>query len=111
MNDREKLIELIESARYWGSNTSAEVADHLIANGVIVLPCPIGTMVYEIRKVKVDSNGLGMNYHYELGVRRAIFDLDLYYRFGKTVFLTEEEAEEALVKMNEAQQWTTGKNS
>lgn len=36
MNDREKLIELIESARYWGSNTSAEIADHLIANGVVI---------------------------------------------------------------------------
>ena len=36
MNDRETLIELIESARYWGSNTSAEIADHLIANGVVI---------------------------------------------------------------------------
>ena len=36
MSDREKLIELIESARYWGSNTSAEIADHLIANGVVI---------------------------------------------------------------------------
>lgn len=36
MDDREKLIELIESARYWGSNTSAEVAEHLIANGVVI---------------------------------------------------------------------------
>ena len=36
MNDRENLIELIDSARYWGSNTSAEVADHLIANGVVI---------------------------------------------------------------------------
>ena len=34
MSDRETLIELIESARYWGSNTSAEIADHLIAHGV-----------------------------------------------------------------------------
>ena len=36
MNVREKLAELIESARYWGSNTSEEIADHLIANGVTV---------------------------------------------------------------------------
>lgn len=36
INDRETLIELIESARYWGSNTSAEIADHLIANGVVI---------------------------------------------------------------------------
>ena len=36
MNVKEKLVELIESARYWGSNTSEEIADHLIANGVTV---------------------------------------------------------------------------
>ena len=36
MNIREKLIELIESARYWGSNTSEEIADHLVSNGVTV---------------------------------------------------------------------------
>ena len=36
MNVREKLMELLESARYWGSNTSEEIADHLIANGVTV---------------------------------------------------------------------------
>ena len=36
MNVREKLVELIESARYWGSNTSEEIADHLIDNGVTV---------------------------------------------------------------------------
>ena len=34
MDVREKLVELIESARYWGSNTSEEIADHLISNGV-----------------------------------------------------------------------------
>ena len=36
MDVREKLAELIESARYWGSNTSEEIADNLIANGVTV---------------------------------------------------------------------------
>ena len=36
MDVREKLVELIESARYWGSNTSEEIADHLIANGITV---------------------------------------------------------------------------
>lgn len=29
-------MELIESARYWGSNTSEEIAENLIANGVTV---------------------------------------------------------------------------
>ena len=36
MDVREKLVELIESARYWGSNTSEEIADHLLRNGVTV---------------------------------------------------------------------------
>ena len=36
MNVKEKLVGLIESARYWGSNTSEEIADHLISNGVTV---------------------------------------------------------------------------
>ena len=36
MDVREKLVELIEYARYWGSGTSEEIADHLIDNGVTV---------------------------------------------------------------------------
>ena len=39
MDVREKLVELIESARYWGSGTSEEIADHLIMNGVTVQEC------------------------------------------------------------------------
>ena len=33
---RDRLIELLESARYWGCGTSTEIADHLLANGVIL---------------------------------------------------------------------------
>ena len=36
MDVMEKLVELIESARYWGSNTSEEIAENLISNGVTV---------------------------------------------------------------------------
>ena len=39
MDVREKLVELIESARYWGNDTSEEIADNLIANGVTVQEC------------------------------------------------------------------------
>ena len=41
MDVREKLVELIESARYWGSNTSEEIADHLINSGVTVQECKV----------------------------------------------------------------------
>ena len=36
MDVRKKLVELIESARYWGSNTSEEIAENLIGHGVTV---------------------------------------------------------------------------
>ena len=36
MDVREKLVELIESARYLGSNTSEEIADNLLDSGVTV---------------------------------------------------------------------------
>ena len=36
MDVRKKLVELIESARYWGSNTSEEIADNLLDSGVTV---------------------------------------------------------------------------
>ena len=36
MDVRGKLVELLESARYWGSNTSEEIAGTLLENGVTV---------------------------------------------------------------------------
>lgn len=36
MDVREKLVELIESERCWGSNTSEEIADNLLDSGVTV---------------------------------------------------------------------------
>ena len=36
MDVRKKLVELIESARYWGSNTSEEIADCIITSNVTV---------------------------------------------------------------------------
>lgn len=36
MDVRERLVELIESARYWCSNTSEEIADNLLDRGVMV---------------------------------------------------------------------------
>lgn len=36
MDVREKLVELIESAQYWGSYTSEEIADIFLDSGVTV---------------------------------------------------------------------------
>ena len=55
---REKLIELICSTKYGNGSLVGKnfqrgfvekIADHLIANGVTVLPCKIGDTVWAVR--------------------------------------------------------------
>jgi hypothetical protein len=100
---RERLIELIESARYWGANTSEEIADRLLSEGVIVPPVKVGQKIWvvskegqftetTVEKIVLKNGGLYLklwcNSFYETTCRSI----------GKTVFLTKEEAEKALAE-------------
>lgn len=98
---RERLIELIESARYWGSGTSAEIADRLLANGVIVPPCKVGDTVYYISGFNGYEKICGKK------VKRILFDNEgliftvrgMYMDFNipeNELYITREEAEKAL---------------
>lgn len=86
------------------------IADHLLANGVIVPPCKVGDIVYfanesyhdsaEIDGIHIDENGISFTWaQYDFGVDitelwdDGEFNID---EIGKTVFLTREEAERAL---------------
>ena len=105
---RDRLIELIESARYWGSNTSEEIADRLLSNGVIVPPVKVGDTVYSIVASKVFSfvvvssemrifaGGIDDSYNANGELCPIRFCAE---NIGKTVFLAREEAEQALEKM------------
>lgn len=119
MTDRDRLIELlqnksnepicIEGLYEWAD----DIADYLLANGVIVPPCKVGAEIFglfdnddeqrkEIYEGKVlcfslDENNLlwaRMRYRNGLTYWYTIDD------FGKTVFLTPEEAEKALERSN-----------
>ena len=119
---REKLIELLEgaeSAIYWDSSDKCfieKIADHLISNGVIVLPCKLGDTVYIIRECScyggfdyskgkyrcVNSKtplGKKRRKHYCGYVAEAKFELKHLADFGKKVFLTQEDAKAELEKM------------
>ena len=107
---KNKLIELLEKVSLEKDCPQMdEVADYLLANGVIVLPFPIGTPYYRIvtKRAKV-----GLEYFKV--IRRA--ELNWYNveavlkDFGKTVFLTREEAEKALAKEKKATYTVTAKN-
>ena len=117
MNERERLIELLQNvpSQYVGSRGVGTIADYLLANGVIVLPCKVGDTVYvkwssKIYPAKVyalrwdtrknnfrvcvegrfEINSYSGSYTHRC---RAAFAWD---NVGKTVFLTKEEAEKAL---------------
>ena len=100
---RDRLIELIQDsvngcARHWAEI----IADHLLANGVIVPPCKVGDTVFFVvqslhTKIKKIKSGKV--------VRMAITEnsIDLFVDnhtaklpYGKRVFLTKEQAEQAL---------------
>lgn len=118
MTELERLAELIESAMYWGADTPKEIARFIIANGATYPPCKLGDTVYRIVEM-----GTGIHYkqvgRYEVGcskgykiapcketIKRFIRPVrvtksnffDICENIGKTVFLTREEAEDALAE-------------
>lgn len=108
MGNRDRLIELIHDSDY--SLDSVRLADYLIANGVIVLPCKVGDKVYIVKSRTSDDKNL---YIIEDVVKRIVFDksedtgfIHSRIEFFNTssisdwlfqnIFLTREEAEKAL---------------
>lgn len=103
MTDRERLIYLfqdINCKHYFLDNKDmADLADYLLENGVEVLPCKVGDTVYytyeygnkileyKVKQVIINYKGKWL----DVGVMWFSFE-----DVGKAVFLTREEAEQAL---------------
>ena len=126
MTERERLIELlmqgdIAAAKQGVFNCcmcrreAETIADYLLENGVIVPPVYVGGTVYEIRRKAVSPSGREtncgictisflkhcINIGSELYVKGKPYVKSDFYRLGKTVFLTHEEAEKALKECEE----------
>lgn len=48
MTERERLIELLDIIIQPGEKTLGDIADYLLANNVVALPCKVGTRLYRI---------------------------------------------------------------
>lgn len=115
MSERERLIELLSKAfnvsdDNYGTPNIEQVADYLLNNGVIVPPCKINDHVWFIKSafsvlVKpleariIDIRGISIE-HNILYESITLYN-DLARRFtsndiGTKVFLTKEEAEQAI---------------
>ena len=130
MSDRDRLIELLLQSDPikerdldddWYDGELEDIADYLLANGVSVLPFPIGSTVYEIRargrrtimwsSRKCDYSIINDGYFenakahdLEFYVREKSFVKADCSRWNKTVFATKEEAEKMLKELtNESQ--------
>ena len=111
MTERERLIELLRERQAYGRTgfssfpiSNEEIADYLLANGVIVPPCKVGDKIYivaEITKKIIECTVIGA-WICE-GNCTIITDCGTIYNlsFEETVFLTKEEAEQALRKEDE----------
>lgn len=98
MTDRDRLIELIHDSDY--SLNSVGLADHLIANGIICLPCKVGQIVWLVRNGKIEETTVEKIVLKDKGLYLKLLCNSFYETscrsIGKTVFFTREEAEKAL---------------
>ena len=101
MNQRERLIELLGEVGCI-NETPRLIADYLIENGVVVLPCKVGDTVfsrewsYKNERYEIRS-GQANSVRYEASDGYVMVSDGIQYGiYGKTVFLTREEAEKAL---------------
>lgn len=115
MSDRDKLIELLdkaflESDDNFGMPNVNQVADYLLANGVIVPPCNVGDSIYVIgpdyqdaTKYVIKNRIIGKIIKDEKGLHWinawADFSGD-FADWGITAFPAKEEAEEKLKEIN-----------
>ncbi len=99
MTDRDRLIELISQIQYMGGLES-RLADHLLANGVIVPPCKVGNKIYKIftKYQPFVSDYVVEDYGIPVKTILRSYDIIPFSEIGKTVFLTKEEAEAELKK-------------
>ena len=116
MTERKKLIELLDRAFDTPDGmTAEELADHLLANGVIVPPVKLGsrqrvyipvqgtTVVYDTKVY-----GIGVDEDGDPVINPKEYPEDVIsisgYNIGKTVFRTREEAEKALSQIHSSGQ-------
>lgn len=119
MSERERLVELLLESEPikerdldddWGDNEISDIAEHLLENGVVVLPCkindhvwfiksafsvlvkPLEARIIDIRGISIDRNILYESITLYNDLTRRFTSNDI----GTKVFLTKEEAEQAI---------------
>lgn len=106
MSDRDRLIELLfKVTEEKDCPQPDEIADHLLANGVILPPCKVGQIVWLIRNGKIEETTVEKIVLKDGGLYLKLLCNSFYETtcrsIGKTVFLTREESEKALERSSD----------
>lgn len=114
MTDRARLIELLYGKSIDTMIDCEYVASYLLDNGVIVPPCKVGDTVYqimdiesvhrqilELKVLRIEITETTMFFVKTIKKFRYNYGKFSLEDFGKTVFLTPEEAEKALAERQE----------
>lgn len=98
MTEREKLIALLQEYTddNNGGGSNHGRADYLLENDVVVLPCKVGDEVWSISKGDYCIIGEKTGWSYKIERWKFKYRLLDLYTFGEDLFLTKEEAEQAL---------------
>ena len=93
---RDRLMALINDVVH--PCHAGALADYLLANGMIAMPCKVGDVVYRVCKQKYPVDSYRMHWEEDWVILTRPFDLSMIPEIGKTVFLTRKEAEQTLLK-------------
>ena len=97
----ENIIPIEDKRTRW--SVIANIADYLIANGVIVPLVKVGDTVYQVDSVRIYESKITAIY--QDGIGKIIYDTDGIAfderAIGKSIFLTREDAEQALKERGE----------
>ena len=110
---RDRLVELLQGKSIDTTADVEYVADYLLANGAFVSPCMVGqtvyyvsekpinlqvlsNTVYEAEVVTILTTNLGTSLVIQIRNEYGCTEIPDVNDWGKTVFLSREEAEEAL---------------
>ena len=104
---RDRLIELLRAIAHENCFSSvANITDYLLANGVIVPPCKVGDILYYLDRYSKSIETDTVKYFTvtKNGCKPVLERHNVkfweMYEWGETVFLTKEEAEQALKERN-----------
>nr|DAG50695.1 MAG TPA: hypothetical protein [Caudoviricetes sp.] len=102
MTDRERLIDLMIEAKRTNPETGSftdYLADYLLEHGVTALPCKVGDTIYQTDGVRIYTSTIYEITYTENKVifvtENVVFDARA---INNSIFLTREEAEQALIK-------------